>query len=64
MPAAIGGKASGSAMRLSAMNPRSAASGASRVGTKAAGSLRGVRLISARGPSTRKITSGSRPMIE
>jgi hypothetical protein len=51
-------------MRLSAISARSAASGVSRQAVNWSGLLPALRLISARAPCVRQITSGSSPTIE
>jgi hypothetical protein len=60
----MGGSAAGSAIRLSAIRDRKAASGAALHGSNRPRRSRAARSISARPPTVRQIRSGSRPMIE
>jgi hypothetical protein len=60
----MGGRLAGMSIRLSWTKARNAASGGSAQGSKASGSVRALRLISACVPQARHTTSGSRPMIE
>jgi hypothetical protein len=63
-PAAMGGRWSGSSMRLSLMSRRRLSSAGSAQASKLCGSKRACRLISASLPRQRQIRSGLMPMIE